>query len=140
MTYSDWFESHAAKHAAILKKLAHLSDEEIIRYFRFDNMVLHEKAFCPLYETDTKCHDTEDLNCYLCGCPHFRFDDAGIDRVEEKTRFSLCSIESSDGERFITDTAIHQNCSGCLVPHKESFIRSVFQRDWRTIMNKTSIK
>lgn len=140
MTYADWFESHAAKHAAIMEKLTHLNEDEVIEYFRFENMVQHENDFCPLYAENKKCHDTEGLNCYLCGCPHFRFNDSGIDIIEGKTRFSLCSIESADGERFISGSAIHQNCSGCLVPHRESFIRTIFHRDWKMIMNKNSVK
>ncbi len=136
MSYSKWFEAHGKKHAAIIAKLTHLSDEEIITYFRFDNMVKHEPDFCPLYAENKKCHEMEDLNCYLCACPNFRFNDAGFEQKEGKTLYSTCAIDSKDGSQYISDDAIHQNCAGCTVPHHESYIRKVFDRDWFKIMRK----
>lgn len=134
MTYRDWFDTHAAKHRAIMKKLTHLSDEEVIKYFRFENMVEKESDFCPLYAEQKKCHDTEELNCYLCACPNFRFNDAEFGTEEGRTLFSSCSIDSPEGDRFLTETAIHQNCTGCIVPHRETYITKIFDRNWRTIM------
>ena len=136
MSYKHWFDTHASKHRVIMDKLTHLSDAEVIKYFRFENMVEKESDFCPLYAQQKKCHDTEELNCYLCACPNFRFNDAGFALEEGKTLFSTCSIDSPDGDRFITDTAIHQNCAGCLVPHNELYIRKIFDCDWGTIMKK----
>lgn len=136
MSYKKWFDAHAAKHAAIMAKLEHLSDEEVIKYFRFENMVQHEPEFCPLYAENKKCHDTAELNCYLCACPNFRFNDAGFATEEGKTLYSTCSIESPDGDRYVSDKAIHQNCAGCIVPHRESYIKKVFDRDWRKIMQE----
>lgn len=121
-----------------MEKLTHLSDEEVINYFRFENMVQHENDFCPLYRENKKCHDMETLNCYLCACPNFRFNDMSLKKEEGKTLFSICSIDSSDGDRFTTDTAIHQNCSGCLIPHHENYIRKVFDRNWLNIMKSES--
>lgn len=136
MSYNQWFLEHAAKHRAIMEKLTHLNDQEVIEYFRFENMVTHQPTFCPLYADNKKCHDTEDLNCYLCACPNFRFNDKGFKQEEEKTLFSTCSIESPDGDRYISETAIHQNCAGCIVPHRESYIKKVFDRDWLKIMSE----
>lgn len=136
MSYKKWFDAHAAKHAAIMKKLEHLSDDEVIEYFRFDNMVQHEPEFCPLYAENKKCHDMEELNCYLCACPNFRFNEGGFAREGERTLFSTCSIESPDGDRYVSEKAIHQNCAGCIVPHRESYIRKLFDRDWLTIMRE----
>jgi len=136
MSYSKWFEAHGKKHAAIMAKLTHLSDEEVITYFRFDNMVKHEPDFCPLYAENKKCHEMEDLNCYLCACPNFRFNDAGFEQKEGKTLYSTCAIASKDGDQYISEDAIHQNCAGCTVPHHESYIRKVFDRDWFKIMRK----
>lgn len=136
MSYHQWFESHAAKHRAIMKKLSHLSNQAVIEYFRFENMVANENDFCPLYADNKKCHDTEALNCYLCACPNFRFNDKGFASEEGKTLFSICSIDSPEGDRYITDTAIHQNCAGCLIPHRESTIKKVFDRDWLTVMKE----
>lgn len=138
MSYKHWFDAHAAKHAAIMEKLTRLSDDEVIEYFRFENMVEKEPEFCPLYAENKKCHNTEDLNCYLCACPNFRFNDAGFAETEGKTLFSTCSIDSPDGERFTTETAIHQNCTGCIVPHRETYIQKIFDRNWRTVMREVS--
>jgi len=134
MSYKQWFESHGGKHRKIMKKLTHLSDEEMIAYFRFDNMVKNEPDFCPLYAEDKKCHDMKDLNCYLCACPNFRFNDKGFGKIDDKTLYSKCNIDSKDGSQYITEDAIHQNCAGCLVPHHEAYIRQHFKRDWFEIM------
>lgn len=136
MTYQEWFEAHASKHAAILQKLTHLSDAEIIQYFRFENMLTHEPDFCLLYAQNKKCHDTEHLNCYWCACPYFRFNDSGFSQSNEKTVYSTCSIESKDGAQFVSDTSIHQDCTNCLIPHHEKTIKKKFNRDWRITMEK----
>ncbi|MCF6205586.1 MAG: hypothetical protein L3J47_01645 [Sulfurovum sp.] len=140
MSYSEWFKTHGKKHAAVMEKLTHLSDEEVIRYFRFENMVQHEPDFCPLYAKHQKCHDMEDLNCYLCACPNFRFDDAGFKEIECKRLMSYCAINSKDGAVFEGEDALHQNCTGCTVPHHEAYIKSVFDRDWFKIMRKVPSK
>jgi Zn-finger protein len=134
MTYQEWFNTHARKHANIMTKLTHLSDDEVIRYFRFENMVQEENDFCLLYATNTRCHETLDLNCYLCACPHFRFNDTGLGIKEGKTLFSLCAIDAPHGGQFCTDTAIHHDCTGCLIPHREGYIRKVFDREWLVMM------
>lgn len=136
MSYKKWFDAHAAKHAVIMEKLTALSDKEVIEYFRFENMVINESDFCPLYADNKKCHDMEELNCYLCACPNFRFNDNGFSKEEEKTLFSTCSIESPDGDRYISESAIHQNCAGCGVPHRESYIKKLFDRNWLAIMKE----
>jgi len=117
-----------------MDKLTHLSDEEVIAYFRFENMVEKEPDFCPLYKDRKKCHEIEELNCYLCACPNFRFDDEGFTKIDNKILYSKCSIDSKDGSQYITEDAIHQNCAGCLVPHHESYIKQHFKRDWFEIM------
>jgi len=136
VSYEKWFQSHGKKHKEIMQKLTKLSDNEIIAYFRFENMVQKEPDFCPLYKENKKCHDMEVLNCYLCACPNFRFDDEGISKKEDKTIYSICSIDSKDGDIFQTEEAIHQDCSGCLVPHRETYIKKHFSRNWFEIMKK----
>lgn len=136
MSYIKWFEAHANKHATIMKKLEKHSDDEVIAYFDFENMKDKEVDFCPLYAQNKKCHDMENLNCYLCACPNFRFDDKGFKQVEDKTLFSYCSINSKDGAQFVGEGYIHQNCAGCLVPHKIEYIKKHFNRNWRTIMKE----
>ena len=134
MSYSSWFEAHGDKHRAIMRKLEHLSDDEVISYFRFENMVQKEPDFCPLYAKKRKCHDIEELNCYLCACPNFRFKEDGFKSEEGKTLFSYCGINSKDGARYESEDTIHQNCAGCLVPHHETYIKKHFSRDWFEIM------
>jgi len=138
MSYSSWFQAHGEKHKKIIDKLSHLSDAELIKYFRFDNMVKEEPNFCPLYAKNKKCHDNEKLNCYFCACPNFRFKDEGFEQVEGRTLFSTCGIESKDGSQYISDTAIHQNCAGCFVPHSEAYIKKYFTRDWFEAMSKVN--
>jgi hypothetical protein len=138
MGYREWFDRHGAKHNAIVAKLAHLSDEEIIAYFRYDNMVIHEPDFCPLYAEKKQCHEMENLNCYLCACPHFRFDDAGLDREGDFLRKSTCAIGAREGGEIRHDDVIHHDCSACLLPHREAFIAHRFDRDWFAIMADVS--
>lgn len=138
MTYSHWSQTHAAKHQAILSKLTHLSDEEVVEYFRFENMVEKEKDFCLLYASNKKCHEIENLNCYWCACPYFRFNDVGLSMDGEKTLYSVCSIDSKEGGVFVSDYALHQDCTACLIPHGEKVIKKNFNRDWRITMEKVS--
>ena len=139
MSYNSWFQEHGEKHKAIMKKLRHLSDDDVIKYFIFENMVEKEPDFCPLYQDNKKCHDMENLNCYLCACPNFRFDDEGFKQIEEKTLYSTCDINSKDGSQYISNDAIHQNCEGCKVPHHEAYIQKVFKRDWFEMMQNVRI-
>ena len=129
MSYQSWHEKHSLKHKKIVEKLSHLSDEEVIEYFDFDNMKNKEKDFCVLYEKDKKCHNMKKLNCYFCACPNFRVD---------KTK-SFCDINSKDGGQIIAKDFIHQDCSKCIVPHTVSYVKENFDRDWNKVMNKTFI-
>ena len=125
MGYITWIEKHSLKHKNILDKLSHLKDEEIIEYFDFDNMVKNEPDFCPLYKDNKKCHDMEKLNCYLCACPLFRLD-------KQK---SYCEIDSKFGSTIESkDGFIHQNCSNCTIPHKTSYVKKNFNKNWSFIM------
>ena len=127
MSYESWFENHAQKHKLIVNKLSHLSKDEIIEYFRFENMVLNEPDFCPLYKDNKKCHDLKELNCYFCGCPNFRL---------EKTK-SFCDIDSKDGGSIVSKNGfIHQDCSKCTVPHHEQYVKKHFDLDWKKVMSK----
>ena len=130
MSYQSWHSEHAKKHQKIINKLSHLNDDEIVEYFNFSNMVQNEPDFCPLYKDNKKCHDMEELNCYLCACPNFRVT---------QTK-SYCSIDSKDGGSIeAKDGFIHQDCSKCLVPHEKKYIKKNFSRDWKKIMSKTFI-
>jgi len=138
MTYLDWFDDHAKKHQKIIEKLTakKLTKEEIIEYFVFENMVKYEPSFCPLYAQNKKCHEIEYLSCYFCACPHFRFKDSGIEKIEEKTKYSFCAINSKDGSEGVYGDAIHQDCSKCLVPHTKKYVTKNFDQDWKKAMSK----
>lgn len=141
MTYSQWFEQHAKKHKTIIAKLLaqNFTQEQIIEYFEFSNMAKQEKEFCLLYETQKKCHDIPYLNCYFCACPHFRFNENGTKKVDEKTQFSFCAIEAKDGTLATYGEAIHQDCSNCTVPHSKKYITQNFNLDWKDAMKACKV-
>jgi len=135
MTYTEWYDEHAKKHAAIMKKLEGLDKDEIVEYFTFENMVEKEPDFCKLYADNRKCHDMDELNCYTCGCPNFRFYQSP--RAEENLQIhSVCSIKSKDGKRFYAGTNVHQDCSGCIVPHSKEYVLRNFDRKWTNMMKR----
>ena len=141
MTYTQWFEMHGNKHHELTQKLLQegLDQDQIIKYFRFDNMVLNEPDFCELYKTNTKCHDMDELNCYLCACPNFRFN-ANPELKDDKHIHSHCSIDSKDGALFEHENNVHQDCSGCLVPHHETYIKKNFSMNWFEVMKECEEK
>jgi len=141
MGYSEWMQKHAKKHKQIIEKLLRegYTQEAIIEYFDFENMKEKEIEFCPLYAKNKKCHDIESLNCYLCACPNFRFSDKGIKKIEEKTQFSYCAIESKDGRQGVYGEKIHQDCSKCQVPHTKEYVTKHFDLDWQKIMQDCEI-
>jgi len=139
-TYASWFQEFGDKHHLLTQKLMQegLSQEEIIHYFRFENMVKKENDFCLLYKTNTKCHEMEVLNCYLCACPNFRFT-SKPQNINTKTVHSSCSIDSKDGALFEHENNIHQDCSGCQIPHKEVYIQKHFDTSWKKIMKACDV-
>jgi len=136
MSYSNWVKEHAKKHKVIVTKLVAngYDKEQIIEYFDFENMKTKEPDFCPLYAKNKKCHDMEQLNCYLCSCPNFRYSDKGVAQVESKTQYSYCDIESKDGRQGTYGEAIHQDCSKCKVPHSRNYVKEHFDLNWAKIM------
>jgi len=136
MGYGAWFEKHGAKHKETVDKLLKkgMEKEEIIDYFDFDNMVKNEPSFCPLYKKNQKCHDMEELNCYLCACPGFRFSDDGIAEKNGKTQMSGCAVHSKNGKLTESKGKLHQDCSGCIVPHRREYIEKHFDLDWFRVM------
>jgi len=134
MSYKKWFDAHALKHKKIVDKLVgeNYTKEQIVDYFDFDNMLKMENDFCPLYKESKKCHDMDSLNCYLCACPNFRFSDDGLDEKDNKRLMSKCDIDN--GEEYIGDEHIHQNCAPCSVPHHRDYVLKHFSLNWKDIM------
>jgi len=137
-----WFEEHALKHETIVSRLQKegMSQVQVIDYFDFENMKVKERDFCPLYKDNKKCHDMQELNCYLCACPNFRFKDEGIEVIDDKTQYSLCDIESKDGRQGVYGESIHQDCSGCFVPHHRAYVEKHFKWSWREIMTQSPLR
>lgn len=139
MTYKEWLEDYILRREKIVKKLSHLSDDELVDYFDYDSLIVNEPDFCPLFAKKQKCHEIEDLNCYLCGCPNFRFDDNGFKKKNGKMIFSCCAIKSPNAKEIETENGYHLDCSKCVIPHKKSYIKKVFSRSWKKIMKKVII-
>lgn len=141
MSYEEWFNNHATKHKKIVKKLTACGFDlnQIIQYFDFENMMEKENDFCLLYAQNKRCHEIESLNCYLCACPYFRFNDQGIEKIETKTKYSHCFIDSKEGKVGIYGDAIHQDCSMCTIPHAKHYVENSFDLDWKKIMKKCNI-
>ena len=139
MSYKEWFDNHAKKHKKIVDKLlaCNMDEDEIIEYFCYENMAKKEPDFCPLYKQNKKCHDMKELNCYLCACPHFRFDDDGLDTYNGVKVLSKCEI--NNGAKIKSGEVIHHNCSTCSVPHHKHFVKKNFDLDWRKIMSECDI-
>jgi len=133
MTYLEWFESHSKRHTTLVATLSHLNDRELIQYFDYDNISQKHPDFCPLFAQGVKCHDMERLNCYLCACPYFRFDDESK-WVDGGRVVSYCSINAKDSATFEYNDTIHNDCSHCLIPHRIGFIRKQFSRNFKEIM------
>ena len=138
MSYKNWFNKHADKHKKIVDKLlaSDYTKEQIIEYFTYENMVEKEKEFCPLYAKEKKCHDIKNLNCYLCACPNFRFNDDGIKMIDDKKQYSFCDINSKYGEQAVYGDKIHQNCTKCTIPHIQTYVNKYFDYDFKVIMQK----
>lgn len=138
MTYLDWFLEHNKKHHAIVEKLIAkgYKKEAIIDYFVYENMVKMEPSFCLLYAHNEKCHKRDYLNCYLCACPHFRFNDLGIREEFGMCIKSECAIGSKNSANFVSQKSVHLDCSACIVPHTKAFVNQCFNLHWKEIMHE----
>lgn len=131
--YGEWFKEHSVLHNSILTKLQDkgLACEEIVKYFLYDNMKEAEPDFCPLYKLNKKCHNLDNLNCYLCACPLFRFNDSQLK--------SWCSVNHKNSEQLTIGDMDICDCSDCSVPHSIHVIKNHINdngSEWHNIMNK----
>jgi len=137
MTYEEWYADNYKKKQEILERLQGKSPREIVDYFDYDNMILREPDYCPLYKDKMKCHNMDDLNCFFCACPYFLYGNNNnpieIDRDNNTEIMSKCSIKSKfkDVFTYIQDDTKKKacDCSGCYIPHKKEFV-------YRYIKNK----
>jgi len=138
MGYSEWLNAHTTKHKKIVDKLLakKMSQDEIIEYFDFESMKEKEPDFCPLYAKNKKCHDMQDLNCYICACPNFRFNDDGLDVYDSHPILSKCAIHNGSTIASKKTGAIHQNCTSCSVPHHKSFVKKHFSHNLKEILKE----
>jgi Zn-finger protein len=123
MTYTEWSNQHTQKRSSLQRKLEGwgLTKEQVIDYFNYDNMVKNQPDFCPLYKSNTKCHDIDNLNCYLCGCPYFECSDEPLEtRLDGNKVFSTCTINSKFSNVFSYDNSTHCDCSNCTIPHTKA--------------------
>jgi hypothetical protein len=141
MGYKEWFAQQGKLHGEVVEKLKTkgYDKEQIIDYFDFDNMVKNEPNFCPLYKDNKKCHDLDKLNCFLCACPYFRFNDKGFEKREDKILYSYCSIDSKKGKTGEYGKALHHDCSKCVVPHKRNFVAKNYNEDWFVPMKECDL-
>ena len=93
-------------------------------------------AVASILANKQKCHAVSYLNCYLCACPHFRFNDDGLTIEKNSVIKSQCSIASKKSAWFVHENVVHLDCSRCSLPHTKAFIRKHFDRDWREIMKE----
>lgn len=127
MTYNEWITEHDKNLKNILVKLDGSSTDDIVNYFRYENMVINEPDFCPLYRAKTKCHNTDNLNCFYCGCPFFESsDDKPFEIRDSKKVMSRCVVNSRFAQDFIHEDIIQCDCSNCMIPHTDNIVKQHF--------------
>ena len=134
MTYKEWFDAHGAKHQKIMKNwmaspMKRSLPISVLRtWWRKNPSSVH---FTKKIKNATRWKSstvtsapvpTSDSMTGVC-----------IEK-EGRTYYSDCNIHAREGKAFVSESAVHQDCSACLLPHKESFVRKVFTRNWFGIM------
>lgn len=137
MSYEDWYLRHGEKHRVIVEKLIAqgYTKDHIIEYFDFDSMVENEPDFCVLYAQPKKCHSVDKLNCFLCACPLFRFNDNGVEMRGNNQVRSYCAVNSKHGTQSLFGDVIHQDCKNCSVPHSKKYVQKNFDVNWFNVMH-----
>lgn len=96
--------------------------QKIINEFDFENQKLKNSKSCPCF-VDGKCHEVENLNCFLCFCPEY-------DNSKEE---GGCKRGSLKGKWFVKRDKKIWDCSDCDYPHKketvEKHLKKVFRLD-----------
>ena len=124
MTFAAWTKAHNKSVDLILEKLKGSTVDEIFNYFNYDNMVEAEPNFCPLYKDNIKCHNVNNLNCFLCSCPFFKYSDNMPIHYDMGIKvMSVCTINAKDASAFVSGREQQCDCSNCLIPHSEHFVK-----------------
>jgi hypothetical protein len=142
MAFKEWVEAHAQKHQIIVTKLKTegKNQNEIIEYFRFENMVQNEPTFCKLYKLNEKCHEMDDLNCFLCACPHFRYSEDVIEEREDEEGeelyiYTQCAINHKNGATIHLGSSFYQDCTNCSLPHEPKFVAKNYSENLMDAMH-----
>lgn len=143
MTFDRWISTHTKKKNKVLLKLIGKTDVEIVEYFKWDNMVINEPKYCELYSTKSKCHNVDNLNCLLCGCPFFKVTPEAEQASTGVIEMSSCSINSKYKEIFsFTNDAgrvcTQCDCTNCTVNHTDGFALNSLRADNPDFCNDAS--
>jgi len=94
--------------------------QNIIDEFDFEKQKGKNSDKCPCY-SEGKCHDVENLNCFLCYCPEY--DNSKIE--------GGCKINSEKGKWFFDEkfpAGKIWDCSSCDYPHKEEIVKKYLKK------------
>jgi hypothetical protein len=83
-----------------------LTASDILKYFKYENLVKQEPKFCPLFKSKEKCHDGKNIFCWNCYCDEYDLscNDGLIGKCKTKSK----KAKYTNG---ILD------CSDCTYPH-----------------------
>ena len=91
--------------------------QRVIEEFDFENQKEKNPDRCPCYK-NKKCHEVEELNCFLCYCPEYD------NSLEE----GGCKISSQKGKWFVKGDKKIWDCSDCEHPHKKEIVEKYLRR------------
>ncbi len=102
--------------------------DEIVNATSFDFRRNYFQKACPYYSMYpiTKCHDLDDLNCFLCACPNY-----ASDKLE-----GGCNINGAGGK-----VTYHENlpvgevwdCSDCSINHHRENVKSYIRTNFSSL-------
>lgn len=128
MTFTEWRMSHLDKLVDFISSLSTPSISDVVDYFQYENMSAKHPTYCPLYAIQTRCHNTPDLNCLFCACPHFVGSDTPLHALPDGVKImSVCSLGSKQSGRSLSDHVSQCDCSSCFIPHTRSHINHLLQ-------------
>lgn len=102
------------KRREIISRFHLKTPEEIIEFFKYDNLKKMVPDFCVLFKNNLLCHNLpeKELICYFCACPFY--DDELWD--EDRKIFGDCKNPEGKGVRNIHG---YYDCTSCTLPHQK---------------------